>query len=111
MSPGATGGSRRMGRGRELTDTTAGDGQQVPQTSSALPKDSMTQAWVAFTIVICITLIALGSLYVGWSHQRAEAFTLAGTAIGILGNALQAPSGIGAVISSALGKKPADPPK
>lgn len=72
-------------------------------------KDSGSQAWVAFAIVICVTLIACGcigaSILLG--SIAGQAFVIVGTIAGGLLTALQAPSGIGSVITRAL-KKPAD---
>lgn len=78
-------------------------------TSTPKPqKDSGSQAWVAFTIIISLTVLGGGCLVVSVVEKSVigAAFTIVGTIVGVLGNALQAPSGIGSVISSALSKKP-----
>jgi FtsH-binding integral membrane protein len=76
------------------------------------PKDSASQAYVAFTIVLCATVIALGCIVLAYEDKTMgpSALTIAGAVVGGLLTALQAPSGIGSVISSALGKKPLETP-
>lgn len=71
------------------------------------PADSGSQAFIAFTIVICLTLLGAGCLAVAVEigNLAAEAFTIVGTIAGGLINALAAPSGIGSVIAQAV-KKP-----
>jgi len=79
----------------------------TPPTTPA-PRDSASQAVVAFTIVICVTTLGAGCIVAAVFVQSLASVALAivGTVVGGLLTALQAPSGIGAVISSALGKKP-----
>jgi hypothetical protein len=84
----------------DLTPGTAPDGSLREPA-----KESKSQAWVAFAIIVSMTMIGLASLWVGYINKTEGAFTLVGAIVGVLGNALQAPSGISSVISSAMSKK------
>lgn len=84
-----------------MTDVSS---QATPTTT---PRESGSQAWVALSIVVALLTLGIGCLVVSVIEKSivGAALTVVGTIVGILGNALQAPSGIGSVIAQATGKK------
>lgn len=62
--------------------------------------DSPSQLIVALSIVVCATLLGLGSLVAFWMTKEASLLTIAATVAGGLLTALNAPTGIGKVVAA-----------
>ena len=79
---------------------------EPPLTPTPSSKDSGSQAWVAFTIVIGLIILGVGGIIAAVISEKiaATALLITGTAVGAMANALQAPSGIGTVIAAAMKK-------
>lgn len=84
-----------------------------PASAPPQGKDAIYQLTVAIVIVVSVTLITIGLLVVVHLEKdemlNGAAFTVVGTVVGGLLTALNAPSGIGNVISQAR-KQPGNPP-
>lgn len=75
---------------------------EAPSTPKPPAADTNGQLIVALTTVLIMGTIALGMIVVLFHDKdNKEAWIGLGTTVGVLGNSLTAPSGVGSVIRSA----------